>query len=117
VAEVASEVGSEDGRVVFEVGEPARVVEQLPDGDLVAVRDESRKPALDAVSEAELAFADELENDGCGVGLGEARDPEAIVRSSPAPAAFVSGIDLADSGTWPKYGAQRGSQGCGSYSA
>ncbi len=80
VTQVAGEVGGEDGRVVLEVGEPARVVEQLADADRVTVRDESRQPALDRVGEAELAFADQLEDDGCGVGLGEAGDAEAIGR-------------------------------------
>ena len=81
VTQVAGEVGGEDGRVVLEVGEPAGVVEQLADADRVAVRDEPRQPALDRVGEAELAFADQLEDDGCGVGLGEAGDADAIVRT------------------------------------
>ena len=97
VTEVAGEVGGEDGRVVFEVGEPAGVVEQLADADRVAVRDESRQPALDRVGEAELALADELEDDGCGVGLGEAGDAEAIgarigvfVLTSPRPLVMLT---------------------------
>ena len=82
VTQVAGEVGGEDGRVVLEVGEPARVVEQLPDADPVTVRDEPRQPALDRVGEAELAFADQLEHDRCGVGLGEAGHADAIGRTN-----------------------------------
>ncbi len=80
VAEVAGEVGSENGWVVFEIGESARVVEQLADADLVAVRYESRQPMLDRVGQAELALADELQDDGCGVRLGDAGDADAVVR-------------------------------------
>ena len=54
------------------------MVEQFADADRVAVRDESGEPALDAIAEAELALADELEDDGCGVALGDARDAETI---------------------------------------
>ncbi len=80
VAEVAGEVWGKHDRVVFEVSEPTGVVQQLADADRFAGRDESGKPALDGVAEAELALADELEDNGCGVCLGQARNPEAIRR-------------------------------------
>ena len=79
VPEVAAEVGLEDLGVELEVGEPARVVEQLPDRDRIAVRDEPGEPPLDGVAQAELALADELEDDGGDVGLRDACDPEPVV--------------------------------------
>ena len=47
---------------------------------LPAVRDESGKPLLDGVVEAELSFTDQLENDRRGVGLRQARDLEVVAR-------------------------------------
>ena len=56
------------------VVEAARVVEQLVDGDPVALRHEAGQPALDSVRQPEPALAGELEDDGCDVGLRQARD-------------------------------------------
>jgi hypothetical protein len=46
------------------VGHAAGVVEQLAQGDLVAVGEDAGQPALDSVVERELALADELQRDG-----------------------------------------------------
>ena len=60
---------------------------------VVSVRDDAGQPLLDRVVEAELALGDELEDDRRGVGLGQARDLEAVAgadrrlpATSPRPA-------------------------------
>src|SRR5207247_10550847 len=47
----------DESLVVREVEEPARVVEQLADGDRLAVRHEPGQPMLDGAVEGELSFA------------------------------------------------------------
>ena len=47
---------------------------------MLAVRDETGQPLLDAVGEVELAFCDELEHNGRDVALGQARDLEVVAR-------------------------------------
>ena len=54
------------------------MVEQLTDRDLAAVRHDSGQAALHAVVETELAFANQLKDDGRRVGLGQACDLEMV---------------------------------------
>ena len=50
------------------------MVEEHADRDLVSVRNDAGQPTLDGVAESQLALADELQDDGCDVCLGQARD-------------------------------------------
>jgi len=45
---------------------------------------------LDRVGEAKLALADELQDDGCGVRLGDAGDADAVVRPNRRPRADLA---------------------------
>jgi hypothetical protein len=61
--------------VLDEVGQTAGVVQKLPHGDPVAVRQEVRQPLGDGGIEAQSPFADQLQHDGGDEGLGDAPDP------------------------------------------
>src|SRR5690606_30154069 len=65
----------DEGRVV---GQAARVLQQLTDGDLRSVDavavDEARQVLLDGGVEFDHALVDELHHDGRGEGLGVARN-------------------------------------------
>src|SRR3954447_15539392 len=78
VVEFAGVVRLHDLRIALELEEAAGVVEQLPDGDLLAVRNQLWQPLLDAVAERELSLGDELQDEARRVGLGHAGDPKAI---------------------------------------
>ena len=68
----------EEHLVLGVVVEAARVVQQLPDGDVAPVRDEPGQQALDGVVERELSLSDELEDDRRHEHLRLAADPEAV---------------------------------------
>ena len=64
-------------RVVDVVVDPARVVQQLADRDVAAVRNQSGQPVFDGIVECQLPLADELQHDRRDERLRDARDPEA----------------------------------------
>src|SRR5207244_2369504 len=76
--EVAAQVGPEQALVLRVVVEAARVVEELPYGDVLALRDQPGQPPLDRVVEPELALADELEDDDGHERLRDAADAKAV---------------------------------------
>ena len=80
VAEVTLQVRREHIGIPLVVGETARVVEELADRDLAAVRDETGKPALDGVAQAKLALCHELQHDCRDVRLRQARDAVPVGR-------------------------------------
>src|SRR4051794_11861383 len=57
------------------------MVEELANRDSLAVRDEPRQVPLDAVTQAKLALADQLQDERGDIGLGLASDSEAVAWS------------------------------------
>ena len=80
VRQVALHVRGQDRRVARVVVDPARVVEQPADADVLAVGDDAGEPVLDGVVEGELALAGELQDDRRREGLRHAADPRAVGR-------------------------------------
>ena len=78
VAEVPVQVGLQHPLVAEVVEQAASMAEQLADGDVPAVRNQTWQPALDAVVERELPLADQLEDDGRDERLRDAADPKTI---------------------------------------
>jgi hypothetical protein len=77
------------GRHDAVVGEPAGHVEELADGDPIAVRHRAGKPLLDRIFESDLALRDQLQHHYCGEALGHAAYPEAMARCDRHAAANI----------------------------
>lgn len=69
--------------VAAEREQPAGVVEELADGDALAVWDQPGQPALDGVLECEFLLGDELQDDGGDERVGDTADAEAVARAQP----------------------------------
>ena len=75
--------------VVGVVVDPARVVEQLPEADRPAVRNEVRKPTVEWVVEPQHPLGGELEDERRDEGLGDASDAVDVFRADSLPGAQV----------------------------
>jgi hypothetical protein len=74
-------------QVIGVVVEPTGVVEQLPDGDALAARDDTGQPALQAIVQPQLALGDQLQHHGGHERLGHAADPEPVGGAGGPPGA------------------------------
>src|SRR4029079_10812774 len=86
---------TENTRVVDIVGEPGRVPEELPDGDLVPARKEARHPPSDGVVETQLDVTDEVEHEGFDERLRDAPGAEPDVgrhRRRPTTVGEAAGL-------------------------
>src|SRR6185295_14954770 len=78
------------------VGNPARVVEQIPKPDSPSLAQASREEGADTVVQAELALGDELHDDRRHEALRDASDPEPVVGASRS--ASDLGLPCSDDG-------------------
>jgi hypothetical protein len=76
--EMPAQVGLQHGAVLGVVEQSAGVVEELPDGDALAVWNQPGQPPLDRVVERQPSLARELQNDRRDERLGHAADAKTI---------------------------------------